>query len=115
MKLANDFEMTGLSRNSSRVARYREPRGLALVLIARFCAAVHRGAFIGSRPARARPSGQKYVDKLPRERLPASSPFQSVTPSQVRDSATFKHIQKRHRCSVVTEEKGQKPECFCRL
>src|ERR1700730_12771522 len=53
--------------------------------------------------------------RAPRGRLRASSPVQSVTPSQARDSAPFKHFGKVTPCSVVTDEKGQKRECFCWL
>ena len=70
---------------------------------------VHRGAFIGSRPAWARPSGQKVCRQATRGHLPASSPFQSVTPSQARDSAAFKHFGNVTPCSVVTNEKVKNP------
>jgi hypothetical protein len=49
------------------------------------------------------------------QHAPGLIPFQSVTPSQARDSAAFKHIRKRHRCSVVTDGKWSKPEDFCWL
>ena len=57
---------------------------------------VHSGAFIGSRPARARPSGQKYVDKLP-----PRTPF-GVIPLSIRHTVTsqgfraFQTFRKRH-------------------
>src|SRR6266436_6380045 len=61
---------------------------------------VHRGAFIGSRPAWARPSGQKVCRQATRGHLPASSPFQSVTASQPAETLGFLNF------SLVTTEHG---------
>jgi hypothetical protein len=44
-----------------------------------------------------------------------SAPFQSVTPSQAGHSAPFKHFGNVTPCSVLTDEKGKKPQCFCWL
>jgi hypothetical protein len=99
----------GLSpRNSSEPGwPVIEPRGLALVLSRRFCTPLHRALYWCPTPRGLDPAVKSMSTSCPADAFPASSPIQSVTPSQARDSPAFKHFGNVTTCSVVTDEKGE--------